>query len=626
MITIDCTCGGQFQILNEQVAPRVLCPYCGANAAELLAQAAPPAAEEAPASFKIACATHPGAQATHNCMNCGKPLCMECVRANGYYCGAECRAAVEAAEPDAADQGIEERAAVGEQLDRTMVKLGKALKIATIVAAVAGLGWVGFAIFQKYTAPTGQVIGQTAVLSEIASFHVNLAGPDSALVQANDDLSLLQLATGQKLWTLNLTTLEEPPTPRKFPVTGEDIPLPSKYRDSLRVAGVNGDTVLLQSSRQLVALNLQDGQPRWKFFDPSAYLGVVTVHDQGVWCAMGNQFVNFALADGARTYAVTNENVSQTFLAGDRVALVSYRSKESAKADLDEGEVLTAGSHAPFDPKAVLAQAMGKPVPTAAPTAAYSLRFVSAIDGHPIGQTTLELPGYLRFEKFDNLLCAVAGPQLLAFGDNADPDWKATLPGDARDLAAGGGVVAALTDSGIVALDAKTGQTKWTRTGLDAAKVAVGPDGSVYVTIQLSKEQALQGEAEKYRIADIAKGGMGTPHPPYTALVRLDPATGKTVWGLRNIGQTVFFVGDKLYVVDHLEQTNLLAAQVFIGGHSVHCLASRTGKILWSYVKTGELHQEELAGNQVFVVTSDDRPAGTEHPTQGYNLVLIGAK
>src|SRR5262245_38777804 len=130
MITIGCSCGGEFQIPDEESAAELSCPHCGANAAELLAQAEPavaeepPAAEEeAPPAFQIGCTNHADSQATHNCMNCGKPLCMKCVRANGYYCSAECRAAVDAAEPDAVDAGMASREAVGEQVEATMAKL-----------------------------------------------------------------------------------------------------------------------------------------------------------------------------------------------------------------------------------------------------------------------------------------------------------------------------------------------------------------------------------------------------------------------------------------------------------------------------------------------------------------------
>src|SRR5262249_20656443 len=154
----------------------------------------------------------------------------------------------------------------------------------------------------------------------------------------------------------------------------------------------------------------------------------------------------------------------------------------------------------------------------------------------------------------------------------------------------------------------------------------VGPNGDVYVAIELSKEKVHEGEAEKYRIAEVDKGGMGAPHPPYITLLRLDPQTGKTLWGVRNIGRNVLFAGDQLYVIDPLEQTSRPANQVFVGGNSVQCLPPKSGKVLWSYVKTGDLYHHELDGKKVYLVTADDRPASYEHPSLSYNLLLVEAK
>ena len=107
MIEINCSCGAHFEVINEQVAQRARCPRCGARASDILAQADRPAPrrngalESREPQFEVACVHHPDQPATHNCMNCGKPLCMTCVRESGYYCSNECRTAVGSAEPSA---------------------------------------------------------------------------------------------------------------------------------------------------------------------------------------------------------------------------------------------------------------------------------------------------------------------------------------------------------------------------------------------------------------------------------------------------------------------------------------------------------------------------------------------
>jgi len=184
----------------------------------------------------------------------------------------------------------------------------------------------------------------------------------------------------------------------------------------------------------------------------------------------------------------------------------------------------------------------------------------------------------------------------------------------------------ALTEQAIVAVDAKTGQQKWTRQGLDAQEVTAGPDGSVYVLIQLAKQQLDQGEARKYRIADVSIASVGAAPPEYVALLRLDPHSGKTLWGTRNIGRHVLFEGDRLFVVDRVDQLNLLASNIMVGNHSVRCLSPCTGKDVWSYVKTGDLYHDEVSQGKVFLVTATDRPSGFEHPTLAYDLQLIEAK
>jgi outer membrane protein assembly factor BamB len=274
----------------------------------------------------------------------------------------------------------------------------------------------------------------------------------------------------------------------------------------------------------------------------------------------------------------------------------------------------------------LLAAAQGKPAPSSTHSAEYRLQFVSATDGHVLGEQSLALSEAPRLERVGDLLCVLAGHELVVLGSGAEQKWKATLPATPRHLAGGGGLVIVATEQGVAAFDATTGQSKWNRTGLNAENVAVGPDSGVYVTIELSKDQAGQGEPAKFRKADIQRGGMGAPLPPFTALVKLDPRTGKTRWGVRNIGRRLYFEGDKVFVVDPLEQTNFLANQIMVGGHSVRCLSARSGKEFWSYVKTGDLHHSEVAGSRVFLVTADDAPGGRIRTSCNYQLQLIEGK
>ena len=630
MIDIGCSCGGHFQVLNEEVAKHARCPRCGALASDLIeAAGGAPVEDTQPEQFHVPCGLHPDRIATHNCLNCGKPLCMDCVRERGYYCSDECRQAVSAAEPDALTEESRRMTAAADQLERSVQRLGSVLKKVALVAVIAGVGYGGFLIWQKLTAPKGQVTSSVMSPSLVESFRVKLLEPDLAVVVANDELSLVRLSSGTKQWTVSLPSLEEKVTPPKPPVQGEEVAASTfEYRDALRLAEVCGDHVLAHSGRQIVDFDSKTGAVRWRFFDPKASIGKLVIHEGGLWCALdySQRFVNLSLADGKPTCTYSNQGVVQAVRLGDRVALVAAVSKAQTPSE-EEPEELTAGSANPIDVRALMAAAQGKPAPPPrAQPADYRVQFVSPSDGRVVSEESLSLPGYPSAEVFGNLLAVTGGQELSVFGGDGKLMWKATLPATPRQVAGGSDLVVATTDQGIVAFDAKSGQQKWTRTGLKAGNVAVGPDSGVYVTTSLERGETEQGEAKKYRIADVVRGGMGRPLPPFRALVKLDSHTGKTSWGIRNIGEKIFFEGDKVFVVDALEQTNLLANQIMVGGHSVRCLSARTGKELWSYVKTGNLYESEVAGGKVFIVISEDPASGRTRTSCNYQLQLVEAK
>ncbi|HUK83678.1 MAG TPA: PQQ-binding-like beta-propeller repeat protein [Verrucomicrobiae bacterium] len=631
MIEIQCSCGAEFEVLNEQVAQRVRCPRCGAKASDLIAGAGGAPAEEAqPAQFQVPCGVHPDRIATHNCMNCGKPLCMDCVRERGYYCSDVCRDAVKAAEPDAATGDSREMGASLERMERSMERLGGWLKKLGGVAVIAGIGYIGFVVYQRVTAPKGQVTSAIMNPALVEAFRVKLLQPDLVVVAANDELSLVQLSSGQKQWTVSLPTLEEKVTPpKRVADSSEELPMGDiEYRDALRFGEVHGDHILVYSSRQIIDFDSKTGSVRWKFFDPKASIRDLVVHDDGVWCALdySQRFVNLSLADGATTCTYSNQGVMQSACVGSRVALVSQVFKAQTPRD-EESEVLTAGSANPIDVRALMATAQGKPAPAPrAPAADYRVTFVTPTDGRVVAEESLSVSGFPKVEALGNLLVMIGDQELVVFGDDGKLKWKATMPAEPQEVAHGSDLLVVTSEQGVVAFDANSGQQKWTRTGLKAGNVVIGPDSGVYVTISLTKAEIQQGEAEKYRIADIVRGGMGMPLPPFRALVKLDPRTGKTRWGIRNIGDKVFFDGDKVFVVDELEQTNFLANQIMVGGHSVRCLSARNGKELWSYVKTGDLYHSEVAGSKVFIVISEDPPSGRQRASCNYQLQLVEAK
>ncbi|HUJ09240.1 MAG TPA: PQQ-binding-like beta-propeller repeat protein [Verrucomicrobiae bacterium] len=630
MIEIQCSCGAQFEVVNEQVAQRARCPRCGTKASDLIAAAGGmPPQEPAAEQFHVACGVHPDHVAMHNCMNCGKPLCNDCVRERGYYCSDECREAVRATEPDVDTKADRDMGPSVEKMERTMEAFGLWVKRLVMLAVIAGLGYAGFSIYQKVTAPKGQVTSAVSSPSLMESFSAKLLRPDLAVVVTDDNLALVQLSSGQKRWTVPLSEFEEKVRPPKPAAGGAEFPMGSfDFRDALRLGEVQGDHIMVHSSRQIIDFNPQTGQPRWKFFDPNASIQNLVVHHNGVWCSLDSaqHFVNLSLADGAITCTYSNQGVMQSKSVGERIALISQLPK-AQKPEPEEQEELTAGSLTKFDPRAVLAAAQGKAVPVPrGPTEDYRVQFVSPTDGRVVGEGSLSFSGYPEVQSFGNSLLISAEHDLAVFGNDGVQKWKTELPANSRGIAGGGKLVVVTSEQGIVAFDADSGKQKWTRTGFNAGNVVIGPDAGVYVTISLEKNEIQQGEAKTYFIADILRGGMGHPLPPFRALVKLDPQTGKTRWGVRNIGQKLFFEGDKLFVVDRLEQTSLLANQIMVGGHSIQCRSARSGKELWSYVKTGDLYGSDVANGKVFIVMADDPPSGRERVSCNYQLQVVEAK
>ena len=109
------------------------------------------------------------------------------------------------------------------------------LKKLAMLAVIAGVGYAGFLIYQKVTAPKGQVTSSISNPSLMASFRAKLFQPDLALVVTDDQMALVRLSSGQKQWTVSLPTLEEKATPPKRVTAGGGGDTAGRLRVSRRV-------------------------------------------------------------------------------------------------------------------------------------------------------------------------------------------------------------------------------------------------------------------------------------------------------------------------------------------------------------------------------------------------------
>lgn len=611
------------------------------------------------------CAAHPEKTATHNCMNCSKPICIECVHQHGYYCSAACKEAVRAREPKLAKG--DEAAAVDEKVGRTMEKLGGFLTKLKVPAYILIALVVGYLVYMKLWGPRGRVTANLVVLAEMAAFDVKLTGPDTVVFQRNDDLCLANLSTQQELWKTDLRPLEEKyQLPKRTNIVAdssrasEDLGGYSEggsreFRDRLRFRHLKGDNVVVHSSRQLMVFGASDGKLRWKIFNPDSSLSILAVHEGGVLCQMSPSYyasrdgtqarvVNLAFADGAEKWAlpgplgygnrILSWNGKLVLLTSDAVTTatgVTVNSGKTKKTTSDNG--------GDGDEDAVA---------VTAPASTRTLKFLSPGEGSVLGQKALDLLPDATLDTAGKRLAIVSGNQLLLFENGIEPTLRLTLPDnpmspsvieDASEdddssgivrstkLVVGGNVLAIKTEKGVVALDVDSGQTMWTRADVNAENLAVGPDGSVYATVEIPKEAATKGDAEKYRIAVIAEGGFNMPNAAVTTMLKLDAKTGKTLWGVKNIGRRVLFVGKELYVVDTLSKLHLFSGSDMFAGHlSVRGISPRNGKDDWTYLAKAQLYRLQLFDRKLFLVVAEEAPAGRTNPSCNYQLRVIEKK
>jgi len=620
------------------------------------------------------CEIH-GLVVTHHCMQCQKPLCMECVHQNGYYCSAACKKTYQKNLPRS------QRSKEGSGVDKMMELCGK-FKVPVILLLVA---WGAYYVYANFVGCYGKVTLDMPVQSEGKMFHLKMVEPDVVVYQANDELHMAKVSSQQEIWRTDLRPLEEPnmhpkylddydyDTPRnknKLPSTEM---VPSKERDRLKLLDVHKDNVVVASSRQLLVFNAKDGKLKWKYFEQDKHVQASLVHDSGILTTVSSMFayalsftnaarpstVNFSFADGSQTWSMTKggniygDAEKQIVHNGNLVMLggstggyggyYAYQIKVKAKPRPKSGQDSKSSKSSKSKPKAkkgsgkriddFMAEEGGVPMGTGdlsdmdddeeyetvideakVPAGNYTLDFISLSDGTTAAQKTLNLTTGGHAEKIGDHLYVIAGAELLAYDKGFDPMWQKKLPGFITSLAAGGDTIVAKTSKGVVALDLKTGQQQWVNNKLPRGvkDLHVAPDGAVYATLELRKADATEGEVADYRKMLISTAGRPFPFSGMFTLVKLDAKTGKTAWGDQFIGSKVFFSENGLYVVDTHEPMNMLSAiSTTIPDMSLRCVSTRSGADNWRYIVKGELFYSDVVGKKFFIVYAPEPQPAT---------------
>ncbi|NIM10198.1 MAG: hypothetical protein GTO53_13990, partial [Planctomycetales bacterium] len=124
----------------------------------------------------VPCCHHPETPATQNCMGCGNPLCMECVRANGYYCSETCKQSVRATEPDAVSETEAGYTEVDQRVEQTMAAAGSFVGKLKWPVIVLVIGIVAVWVYRNYFGPEGEVVATMEFASLDEQFSAHDAG------------------------------------------------------------------------------------------------------------------------------------------------------------------------------------------------------------------------------------------------------------------------------------------------------------------------------------------------------------------------------------------------------------------------------------------------------------------
>ncbi len=521
--------------------------------------------------FVVPCGNHPDQRATHNCMNCGKPLCMACVDERGYYCSDACKEAVQAAEPSAPRDASLDK--VDAQMERGMAVASSVVRKLIKPVVIAVVLVVAFYAYRTFFGPKGTVTVNVPVNSEVATFHAELAGPDAVIVRANDELYRLKLSTQAKEWTVNLQPFEPEQNAEGF-----------TYRDRLEYLGIRGDEVWLRSREKLLAFDAASGVKKWE--------AAVTSHSETLW---GDRFVEVNLAPAPKKIA-----------------------------EPETEPEITAGDAEQFSARRLLGLAKGEsPAPKSYD---YLVTFQDARTGAAAGNAKVAFPQHPTEQVLGDFLVLTGGRNLAVFRTGTQPLWQTQLGAAIVHVAQGADVVAVATEKGVTVFAAESGQQRWARDDLAAHRVAIGPDGTVYAQVYISPDDAKKAE-DKYRFAKVALAGMSSPLAQVPVLLKLDAKDGQTRWGVRNIGTHVLFTGSKVLVADATEQMNLLAASgPFQGYYSVRQINPRNGDDVWSYVAKGLLYEAHTADEKPFLIAAEDLPSGRKNPVGTYLLQVVEGK
>lgn len=134
---IKCSCGNIIRFLGNRLLSKKSCPKCGKKISSIQ-----PVTES---DEQEKCQAHASKKIAGKCNECGKPICVECLKTFGYFCSKECKSVLKSKTNKIADVGLKE---LGKSQE-TAQKISSMTKISFVLLSFGIIVFICYVFFFK---------------------------------------------------------------------------------------------------------------------------------------------------------------------------------------------------------------------------------------------------------------------------------------------------------------------------------------------------------------------------------------------------------------------------------------------------------------------------------------------
>ena len=641
------------QIIAEQLAVHGGAPVVPSGPVPIfddapVARAAEPAAFVAPSVPAMeVCAKHPTAPGAANCVVCQKPICLDCMSVFGYLCSAYCKGL-------AARKNISVPRYEGMRTERMHAEAEKGNKFLIAVCSVA-VALLAVFVWYNFFGAKPKLAWKVESTSG-RFFHSQWVGKDKIVAVATDKAILLEAGSGKQVWETKFKGDEKAGQKSTTIFGKEDADF--DVFSSLEVrAQVAGKDLWVVFPRKAVRIDLSNGNRKQELalpepiedatFSEDAILGIAkptenkhvlaridldsgqlksVVLSQAVTRVaypnnriptVGSGYVDAGRASDSFGSAQLMEDRREYFLSGSSVVHVNIRlleerfvrveaMRQQKTSIIDSG---TARASQGLEAAEEFFNEMRRSETGGVRIEDESRYQVnlrrpfgggSAWNGEVFGP-----PAYFPLRNVDLL---VAGKTVYAFNKSGQKIWesKITFPlaprfieglTDEYPALEHGSKIYFFDQGNLIAFDAKNGQVAWRLQSVGISSLALDQSGKLYVSTTTAGPDQIKYSEEISITTKI--------HP---SILKVDPATGATLWQKDNFGQKAYASGKYVYTtqsqVSGIDKFSAMASRdnVDVPVHfRVYRLNPRNGKEMWEFYRPQPAERIEPRQNRVLL-------------------------